>query len=355
MLTITDLVHHYGAQQVLRGVSLELAGSELLCLLGPSGCGKTTLLRLAAGIEPCQQGEIVIDGRPVSNGEGVHLPPEKRQVGMMFQDFALFPHLTVRENLMFGVRDSRTARASWIQTTATRMGIGQLLDQYPGTLSGGQQQRVALIRALAPNPRVLLLDEPFSGLDAVRRADVREQTQALVQETDIAALMVTHDPEEAMFMADKIAVMHEGMIIQTGTPDQVYFKPHNAFVAGLFGPLNQVPADHPLVSSRADNPAASSTAAPRARKHFRPDNLRPVDVGTGDGFDAVIRQARRLGNEIQLRLELAPSQPEASSIMLQARWPALSLPRAGETVRIAIRHPDQVFDFNKPESDSDPV
>ncbi len=349
MLTIRELRHHFGELEVLRSVSLDLQAGEILCLLGPSGCGKTTLLRLAAGIERCQQGQIEIDNATVANGaEHKHIPPEARRVGMMFQDFALFPHLTVRQNMMFGVRSERDARARWIEATASRMGIGALLDQYPGTLSGGQQQRVALIRALAPNPRALLLDEPFSGLDAVLRADVREQTQTLIRETGIAALMVTHDPEEAMFMADRIAVMNHGRIIQSGTPDDVYFAPRSAFVAGLFGHLNQLPPGHALIDgllgSRTTDADTDSSANHEAVV-FRPDNLQPVSPGTAHGSAATIHSARRLGSEIQLHLETAGDD---AGIALLARWPAPKLPRPGDTIWIAIRHPEQLFQFTAP-------
>ena len=349
MLSIEHLSHHYGDLHVLSDVSLFVGAGELVCLLGPSGCGKTTLLRLAAGIERCQAGQIQIDRTVVADGATQYqLPPEARHVGMMFQDFALFPHLTARENMMFGARSETAARRKWVESTAHKMGIGDLLEQYPGILSGGQQQRVALIRALAPNPNALLLDEPFSGLDTVRRADVREQTRALIQETGIAALMVTHDPEEAMFMADRIAVMHDGAIIQVGTPDEVYFQPHNAFVASLFGPLNQIPRNHPLAMAlqRVDNSGNENLQYPNSALLVRPDNLVEVSADSSEGCVATVTQARRLGSEVQLHLLLATNAPRAAPLALQARWPAIRLPLAGDTLRIAIRHADQVFSFH---------
>lgn len=356
MLSIESLSHHYGDLHVLRDVSLSLGAGELVCLLGPSGCGKTTLLRIAAGIERCQSGEIRLGGTVVANGSSAtELPPEARHVGMMFQDFALFPHLTNRQNMMFGARSEIAARARWVEATAAKMGVGEYLDEYPGTLSGGQQQRVALIRALAPNPNALLLDEPFSGLDTVRRADVREQTRTLIQETGIAALMVTHDPEEAMFMADRIAIMHEGQIIQIGTPDEVYFHPRSAFVASLFGPLNRVPRTHPLAQGLASLPGTTSAKlsanSSSAGLLFRPDNLIEVEAGSIGSCPLKIDQARRLGSEIQLRLSSTSnstdqSPNESASLALQARWSAITLPQAGSTIHVAIRHPEQVFSFD---------
>jgi len=342
LLSIEHLSHRYGDLHVLRDVSLSLGEGELVCLLGPSGCGKTTLLRIAAGIENCQSGEIRLGGTVVANGsKAVELPPEARHVGMMFQDFALFPHLTNRQNMMFGARSETAARARWVEATAIKMGVGEYLDQYPGTLSGGQQQRVALIRALAPNPNALLLDEPFSGLDTVRRADVREQTRTLIQETGIAALMVTHDPEEAMFMADRIAIMHEGQIIQIGSPDEVYFRPHNAFVASLFGPLNRIDANHPLARGLTHAQAVSPTIG--SDLLFRPDNLIEVGANTIGSCPVSIVQARRLGSEVQLQLQ---PLDETNSTSLQARWSAIRLPPAGSTIHVAIRHPEQVFRFD---------
>lgn len=241
-LHLSNVSHAYDpAVPVLAGVSVFVAPGELVCLLGPSGCGKTTLLRVAAGLEVLQVGQVRIGERVVAEGRhGRHVPPEKRGIGLMFQDYALFPHLTVFENVTFGLSEDVPARRRWAETALTRMGLAEYARSYPHILSGGQQQRVALLRALAPAPRVLLLDEPFSGLDVTRRAEIRAETLGLLRETDVATLMVTHDPEEAMFMADRILVMDEGRIIQDGTPIETYFEPANAFVARLFGPVNRL-------------------------------------------------------------------------------------------------------------------
>ena len=238
-LVMERMRHAFGATEVLKDVSLVAEAGKLTCLLGPSGCGKTTLLRLAAGLEKTQQGRVYLQGRLVADGEhGTSLPPEKRGVGLMFQDYALFPHLSVFDNIAFGIDNLTAQRRQWIETSLERMGLDKHRNSYPHVLSGGQQQRVALLRALAPEPQVLLLDEPFSGLDVTRRAQVREDTLNFLKECGVAVLMVTHDPDEAMFMADHIVVMKDGHVVQAGTPVQTYFHPADAFVAELFGPMN---------------------------------------------------------------------------------------------------------------------
>ena len=238
-LVMERIRHAYGAAEVLKDVSLVAEAGKLTCLLGPSGCGKTTLLRLAAGLEAIQHGRVYLQGKMVADGKsGFTLAPEKRGIGLMFQDYALFPHLSVFDNIAFGVKNLTAERRQWIETGLKRMGVAKHRNSFPHVLSGGQQQRVALLRALAPEPQVLLLDEPFSGLDVTRRAQIREDTLNFLKECGVAVLMVTHDPEEAMFMADHIVVMKGGKVVQAGTPVQTYFHPVDAFVAELFGPMN---------------------------------------------------------------------------------------------------------------------
>jgi iron(III) transport system ATP-binding protein len=258
-LHLNNVSHAFGAHTVLNGVSIFVAPGETACLLGPSGCGKTTLLRVAAGLETLQSGQVTIGDRLVAQGRGgAQLPPEARGIGFVFQDYALFPHLTIRDNISFGLRNGKAARAgesprasniaplsgrgAWVENALARFGLAGHADKYPHALSGGQQQRVALLRALAPEPGVMLLDEPFSNLDATLRVQVRADTLGLLKETGVATLMVTHDPEEAMFMADRLLVMNDGRIIQAGTPLDIYFRPANSFVASLFGPLNRIEA-----------------------------------------------------------------------------------------------------------------
>lgn len=238
-LVFDHVSHQYGGLQTVRDLSLTVEPGEILCLLGHSGCGKTTLMRIAAGVERESAGRILINGMEVS-GPDKSVPPEKRGVGLMFQDYALFPHLTILENVMFGLTGlakdvaSQEARAS-----LARVGLESYAEDYPHALSGGEQQRVALARAIAPRPGVLLMDEPFSGLDSRLRDSVREETLAILRETRATCIMVTHDPEEAMRMGDRIALMRKGRLVQHGTADDLYNRPADVFAARFFSEVNE--------------------------------------------------------------------------------------------------------------------
>lgn len=213
ILSLKDIHCAYGDYAAVNGVSLTIKAGEILCLLGASGCGKTTTLRAAAGVERPVDGEIEIAGVTMS-GNGVFVAPEHRHVGLMFQDYALFPHLSVIKNVMFGLSDlPKKARAEQAKKMLALVGMEDRADAYPHELSGGQQQRVALARALAPNPRVMLMDEPFSGLDRAMRTHVRNETISLLKQLGTATLIVTHDPEEAIALGDRVAVMRDGKII----------------------------------------------------------------------------------------------------------------------------------------------
>ncbi len=229
-------------------VSLEVGPGEIVCLLGPSGCGKTTTLRVAAGLEKQKAGRVLIDGQVVSE-KGRHLPPEQRAVGLMFQDFALFPHLTVAENVAFGLRRTTPPgrRAALVREYLARVDLAGYEHKFPHQLSGGEQQRVALARALAPRPRVMLMDEPFSGLDNRLRDEVREHTLSVLKAEGAGVLMVTHEPDEAMRMADRIALMRRGRIVQVGAPYHVYNYPVDREAAAFFSDLNVI---HGVVRDR---------------------------------------------------------------------------------------------------------
>ncbi|MBI3804838.1 MAG: ABC transporter ATP-binding protein [Nitrospirae bacterium] len=245
-MTVIELVqltktYPGGKMPAVYDISLNVAKGEVLALLGPSGSGKTTLLRLIAGFEVPDQGKILLSGREVSRPSEV-LPPERRGVGMVFQDYALFPHLTVEGNVAFGLGElSRELRKKRVQEVVEQVGLGALGHRYPHELSGGQQQRVALARALAPNPIVLMLDEPFSNLDPDMRAQMRMEVAAILRRTESTAILVTHDHEEAFAMAQKVAVLNMGHLEQCDTPEMVYHIPSTPFIADFVGQADFIP------------------------------------------------------------------------------------------------------------------
>lgn len=247
---IADLRYHYATNHldaesgvisdVLDGVSLDVPAGRTLALLGPSGCGKTTLLRSIAGLERPSDGTVSIDGDLMS-GPSKWVPPERRRIGMVFQDWALFPHLSVAKNVAYGLsRRERREREAQVQTSLDLVGLHGMGGRMPSTLSGGQQQRVALARALAPKPRVLLLDEPFSNLDTNLRAEVRAEVHHLLLELGITAVFVTHDQEEAFVLGDRVAVMNAGRIEQIDTPHNIYTAPSSRWVAQFVGEASLV-------------------------------------------------------------------------------------------------------------------
>lgn len=248
-LSFENVSRRYGEVLALDHVSLDIAPSEVLCLLGPSGCGKSTLLRIAAGVERPSSGRVLLDGQEVA-GPHRFVPPEKRGVGLMFQDFALFPHLSILDNVAFGLKSltRREARAEAF-SALDRVGLSHYASEYPHILSGGEQQRVALARAIAPRPSVLLMDEPFSGLDPRLREKMREETLAILHETRATSIVVTHDAEEAMRMGDRVALLHKGRVVQTGNAVELYRAPKDILAARTFSDLNEIRA-------RVDNGSA---------------------------------------------------------------------------------------------------
>ncbi len=256
-LHIRGVCKHFprGEHPALNEVSLDLGDGGITALVGESGSGKTTLLRIIAGLETPDRGEISIGGVTVCGDGRPPVPPERRHIGFVFQDHALFPHLTVRKNILYGLhpmhRRQRSARLAEIVELA---GLDGLEARFPHELSGGQQQRVALARALAPKPPLILLDEPFSNLDPMRKDSLRDEVRRIVKSTDTAALIVTHDTSDALAVADTLAVLKEGHLQQVGTPERVYFHSSNEYTASLFGKVNRLPCQLFHEDSPDDSP-----------------------------------------------------------------------------------------------------
>ncbi|MHA1127558.1 MAG: ABC transporter ATP-binding protein, partial [Alphaproteobacteria bacterium] len=236
-LVLEGITRSFAGQDVVDDLSLTLEAGQVTCLLGPSGCGKSTTLRIAAGVDRQDAGRVLLDGQVISDGD-FHLPPEKRSIGLMFQYFALFPHLTVLQNVAFGL--SGAGKNETALKVLDRVGLTRFADKYPHMLSGGEQQRVALARALAPKPSVMLMDEPFSGLDNRLRDGIRDETLSILKEEGTSVLLVTHEPEEAMRMADQIALMRGGKIVQIGAPYNIYNNPKDREAAAFFSDVNVI-------------------------------------------------------------------------------------------------------------------
>lgn len=235
LLTLKDVQCSYADRIVVRGLSMHVSRGSLVCLLGPSGCGKTTVLRAIAGFHPLDAGEIRLNERPVSS-PGFTLPPEKRRLGMVFQDYALFPHLDVADNISFGLGPLPSPhRLQIVQAMLEIVGLEGMENRYPHELSGGQQQRVALARALAPQPDLILMDEPFSNLDVDLRERLSEEVRQILKKQNITMVLVTHDQHEAFALGDLVGVMHEGKVLQWDTPYNLYHEPNSRFVADFIG------------------------------------------------------------------------------------------------------------------------
>jgi len=327
--------HHYGSLEALRDVSLTVAAGEVVSLLGPSGCGKTTMLRLVAGLERLQTGVIHLDGKPVAD-HNRSTPPEQRAVGMVFQDYALFPHLSVAENVRFGLRGLGEGEQKKRAADALeRVDMLAHADSFPHQLSGGQQQRVALARALAPQPRLMLMDEPFSGLDARLRDVVRERTLRILHEAGAAVLMVTHDPEEAMFMSSRIALMRAGRLIQFDQPETLYFRPADSFVARFFGETNLLPVT--IAGSDALTPFGTLPLPPALTGilsltlMIRPEGLDIVAL-PDSRTSGVVTNLHFLGATRQIHVRLDDQGQE-----MLVRVPAHQAPALGQRVGLSLR------------------
>jgi iron(III) transport system ATP-binding protein len=350
-LVATGLTRSFGGAPVVDNVSLDVAAGQVTCLLGPSGCGKSTTLRMIAGVERPDTGSIGIDGHLVC-GDGVLLPPEARSVGLMFQDFALFPHLTVAQNVAFGLSGDRAAKARRVDELLERVNLTGYGPKHPHQLSGGEQQRVALARALAPRPRVMLMDEPFSGLDNRLRDGIRDTTLEVLKEEGTAVLLVTHEPDEAMRMADEIALMRGGRIVQRGAPYNIYNAPVDKDAAAFFSDINVIRGT--CRGALTDTPfgAFLTPGYPDGAEVdiiIRPQHLK-IDFDRGgrgpnptaqDGTAArgTLQRARYLGRE-----SLVDFRMDHDGSILTASVPGVFLPKPGTALWLMIRR-DRCFVF----------
>jgi iron(III) transport system ATP-binding protein len=349
-LSLRDISRTYDGAAVVEDLSLDVGESEIVCLLGPSGCGKSTSLRIAAGVERQSTGAVALDGAVVSD-DTCHAPPEARSIGLMFQDFALFPHLSVGENISFGLR--RGGRRAAASEYLRRVGLTGYDAKYPHQLSGGEQQRVALARALAPRPRVMLMDEPFSGLDMRLRDEVRDESLSVLKAEGAGVLLVTHEPEEAMRMADRIALMRGGRIVQIGAPYHVYNYPVDRRAAAFFSDINVIAGV--AQSRQIDTPFGRFLSPPglgdgaAVEIVIRPQHLK-IDADLGNGGPrpssangapargAVVR-ARFMGSESLIEMRM-----DHDDTLLRATVPGAFLPERGAGLWLSMRR-DRCFLF----------
>lgn len=330
-------------------MSLTVGAGQVHCLLGPSGCGKSTTLRMIAGVERPDGGQILVDGQEIC-GPNRCTPAEARGIGLMFQDFALFPHLSVCDNVAFGLSGSRAETRRRVSELLDRVGMLHHIDQFPHELSGGEQQRVALSRALAPNPRIMLMDEPFSGLDNRLRDGIRDDTLAVLKEAGTAVLLVTHEPDEAMRMADEIALMRDGRIVQRGAPYNIYNAPVDRAAAAFFSDVNVIsatvrgalvttPFGEFLTPGHADGAQVDIVIRPQ---HIHVDFDRAVlptpTAQRGMPARGRVQRARFMGRESLIEFELE------NGIHLNVSIPSVFLPEPGRQFLLTLRR-DRCFVF----------
>lgn len=350
-LEIRNIRRAFAGHNVVDDVSLKVMPGQVTCLLGPSGCGKSTTLRIIAGVDMQDSGQIYVDGKLVC--DTVHrVAPEHRSIGLMFQDFALFPHLSVQDNVAFGLKGDKSNKKARVAELLEKVGLGNFTKKFPHELSGGEQQRVALARALAPRPSIMLMDEPFSGLDERLKDDIRDSTLDVLKEEGTAVLLVTHEPHEAMRMADEIALMRDGKIVQQGAPYNIFNAPVDRAAAAFFSDINishgevngalvATPFGDFLCPGHVDGTQVDIVIRPQ---HLRIDfdrqgkgpNPTPQD---GTPARAIVERARFIGREslVEFRMEFDGS-------MMKATVPSVFLPKVGTPMWLMIRR-DRCFVF----------
>ncbi|WP_068114624.1 ABC transporter ATP-binding protein [Tropicimonas marinistellae] len=350
-LEIDTITRRFDGRDVVGGVSLSVEPGQVTCLLGPSGCGKSTTLRIVAGVDRQTTGKVLVEGKCVSDDMS-HLPPEQRGIGLMFQDFALFPHLSVGENVSFGLDGGLRGNRPRVRDLLDRVDLAGHIDAFPHQLSGGEQQRVALVRAIAPKPAIMLMDEPFSGLDNRLRDDIRDRTLEVLKEENTAVLLVTHEPDEAMRMADEIALMRDGRIVQQGAPYHIYNNPVDRAAAAFFsdinivcgvshGALTETPFGQFLTPGHSDGAPVEIVIRPQhLRIDFDREGRGPNPTST-DGVAArgIVQRARFMGRE-----SLVEFRMDHDGTTLKATVPAVFLPKPGTPLWLTLRR-DRCFVF----------
>ena len=348
-LEIRNIRRSFDGLPVVDDVSLSVMPGQVTCLLGPSGCGKSTTLRIIAGVDMQDSGEIYVDGQLVCDTV-YRVPPEGRSIGLMFQDFALFPHLSVAGNVAFGLRGDKQDQRRRVEELLDKVDMLRHIDSYPHELSGGEQQRVALARALAPRPRIMLMDEPFSGLDNRLRDGIRDQTLEVLKDEGAAVLLVTHEPAEAMRMADEIALMRRGKIVQQGAPYNVYNAPVDKSAAAFFSDINVI---HGKVQGALVETAFGQFFAPGQPDGtdvdivIRPQHLR-IDfdrhgrgpnptVGDGAPARGIVTRSRFMGAESLVEFKM-----DFDGSVLKAQVPNVFLPKPGTALWLMMRR-DRCF------------
>jgi len=351
-LELRNLAKSFDGRAVVDDVSLSVQAGHVTCLLGPSGCGKSTTLRMVAGVQSPDSGEVLSDGAILDNAQ-ICVPSEDRSIGLIFQDFALFPHLTVAQNVGFGLRSlTRADRVARVEQLLKRVGMARHIDRYPHELSGGEQQRVALARALAPRPKVMLMDEPFSGLDDRLRDDIRDETLEVLTDEGAAVLLVTHEPAEAMRMADEIALMRDGRIVQIGAPYNIYNTPVDREAAEFFsdvnvitgevkGSLTETPFGRFLAPGVPDGTIVDICIRPQHLKiDFDRQGRGPnPTVAEGTAARGVVKRARYMGSESLVEFTMDYDRSPMVALV-----PSVFLPKPGTPLWIMIRR-DKCFVF----------
>ena len=351
-LEVKNLSRSFGMSTVVDKISFKISSGQVTCLLGPSGCGKSTTLRMIAGVDTPSSGQIFVDDELISSAS-FQVPPEARSIGLMFQDFALFPHLNVQKNVYFGLNGSKEFKQKRSFDLLEKVGLAHLAFHYPHSLSGGEQQRIALIRALAPRPKIMLMDEPFSGLDDRLRDEIRDQTFNLLRSEDTAVVMVTHDPQEAMKVADEIALMRDGKILQRGAPYNIYNAPVDLKALQFFSDANAIQAT--LNGSLADTPFGQFFAPGLSDGTdidivFRPQHVRidfdrngrgPLPTASqGVAARGIVKRARFVGNEslIEFKMDFG--------LNIKVSVPNVFLPNTGHPLWLTVPR-DKCYIFPK--------